>query len=240
MSPPTPSRRPAMAPPLAADPVRTPRGRGRVKVNEIFYSIQGESTFAGHPCVLVRLTGCQMRCVWCDSEYSFYAGEWMSLPEVLARVATFGCPLVEVTGGEPLLQPGCLPLLTALADGGYEVLLETGGGLDIGGVDPRVRRIVDIKCPGSGEAENNRWENLALLTPRDELKFVLASEDDYRWARDLVLRRQLAVICPVHFSPVWDSLPPCQLAGWLLRDHLPVRLQLQVHKVLWGAETRGV
>ncbi len=212
----------------------------RLRVNEIFYSLQGESSFAGRPCVLVRLTGCQMRCVWCDSEYAFTEGAWMSRAEVLAEVEGYGCPLVEVTGGEPLLQPGTPPLLAALCERGYEVLLETGGGLDIGGVDPRVRRIVDVKCPGSGEAANNRWQNLELLTARDELKFVLADEADYRWARDLVRERRLDRLCPVHFSPVWGSLEPRRLAAWVLADRLPVRLSLQLHKIIWGAETRGV
>ncbi len=232
-----------MSPEMAAGAAGTaqalPRER-RVKVNEIFYSLQGESTFAGRPCVLVRLTGCQMRCTWCDSEHSFYEGRWMGLEEVLAEVAGFGCPLVELTGGEPLLQPGALPLLAALADAGYEVLLETGGGLDVAGVDPRVRRIVDVKCPGSGEAANNHWPNLDLLTRRDELKFVLASEEDYRWARDLVLARGLAARCEIHFSPVWGAVEPRQLAAWVLADRLPVRVQVQLHKLLWGADARGV
>ena len=224
----------------AAEEIRRLPRTERVKINEIFYSLQGESTFAGRPCVLIRLTGCRMRCAWCDSEYSFYAGDWRSLGDVLEETASHGCPLVEVTGGEPLLQPGCLPLLTRLADAGYEVLLETGGGLDISGVDPRVRRIVDVKCPGSGEAEANRWENLRLLTPRDEVKFVLAGEEDYLWARDLVLRERLAERCPVHFSPVWGSVEPRRLGEWILRDRLPVRLQLQLHKLLWGADAVGV
>lgn len=212
----------------------------RLKISEIFYSIQGESTFAGRPCVLVRLTGCQMRCSWCDTEYAFHGGEWMSLPQVLEKVAAFGCPLVEVTGGEPLLQPGCLPLLTALCDAGYEVLLETGGGLDIAPVDPRVRRILDIKCPASGEAENNRWENLASLRATDEIKFVVADRADYEWAKVVIAERSLAGVCPIHFSPVWESCPPAELAAWILADRLPVRLTLQQHKILWGKDTRGV
>ena len=212
----------------------------RLKISEIFYSIQGESTFAGRPCVLVRLTGCQMRCSWCDTEYAFYGGAWKSLDEVMAEVAAFGCPLVEVTGGEPLLQPGCLPLLTALCDAGYEVLLETGGGLDIAPVDPRVRRILDIKCPASGESENNRWENLGELRPTDEIKFVVADRGDYDWARGVIAERSLAGVCPIHFSPVWESCPPAELAAWILADRLPVRLTLQQHKILWGALTRGV
>jgi 7-carboxy-7-deazaguanine synthase len=212
----------------------------RLKVNEIFHSIQGESTFAGRACVLVRLTGCQMRCRWCDTPYSFYQGEWMTLPEILERVGSFGCPLVELTGGEPLLQPASVDLLRELCDAGYEVLLETGGGLDISRVDPRVRRIVDIKCPGSGEHEANHWPNLEVLRPADELKLVLADEGDYLWARELVLSRRLAERCTVHFSPVYGELEPETLAAWILRDRLPVRLQLQVHKLVWGADARGV
>jgi len=159
---------------------------------------------------------------------------------VLERVAGHRCPLVELTGGEPLLQPAAKPLLTALCDRGYEVLPETGGGLDVAGVDPRVRRIVDVKCPGSGEADHNFWPNLERLTARDEVKLVLADEADYLWARDLVRERRLAEICPVHFSPVHGELDSRQLASWILRDRLPVRLQLQLHKLLWGAGARGV
>jgi 7-carboxy-7-deazaguanine synthase len=215
----------------------------RLRVNEIFYSIQGESTFAGRPCVLIRLTGCQMRCVWCDSEYSFYEGDWMSLDEILGEVARFGCTLVEVTGGEPLLQPGAFPLMSRLCDAGHEVLIETGGGVDISAVDRRVRRILDIKCPGSGEAKNNRWENLELLTGTDEVKFVVTDRSDYDWARHVVSDRILDRLCPVHFTPVGPpggSLDPALLASWILEDRLSVRLNLQVHKWLWGAETRGV
>lgn len=206
----------------------------RLKVHEIFYSLQGESTFAGRPCVLVRLTGCQMRCRWCDTEYAFYEGGWRSLDEILAEVASYRCPLVEVTGGEPLLQPGTLPLLAALADRGYEVLLETGGGLDVSAVDPRVRRIVDVKCPGSGEAEANRWENLDHLRASDEVKLVIADEADYHWARRVVAEHRLAERCPVLFSPVAGEIEPRRLAEWILRDRLPVRFQLQLHKLLWG------
>ncbi|MCP4662441.1 MAG: radical SAM protein [bacterium] len=218
----------------------TPGSYERLKVHEIFYSLQGESTFAGRPCVLVRLTGCQMRCRWCDTEYAFYEGRWMTRREVLREVAGLGCPLVELTGGEPLLQPASRPLLRDLCDAGYEVLLETGGGVDVAGVDPRVHRILDVKCPGSGEVGNNRWSNLDLLTARDELKFVLSDEDDYLWARDLVRERRLDELCPVHFSPVHGALDLVELAGWILRDRLPVRLQLQLHKVVWGVDARGV
>jgi 7-carboxy-7-deazaguanine synthase len=223
-----------------ADPrLRLPAAE-RLRVNEIFYSLQGESTRAGLPCVMVRLTGCQMRCSWCDTAYSFYEGSWRGVDEVVAAVATFGCRLVEVTGGEPLLQPGALTLMRRLCDAGHEVLLETGGGLDISPVDPRVRRIVDVKCPGSGEAAANHWPNLDLLRPDDELKLVLAGEEDYRWARRLVRERRLAERCPVHFSPVHGSLDARRLAAWVLRDRLPVRVQLQLHKLLWGAAARGV
>lgn len=231
---------PVAAAPRAASPLLTLPAAERLRVNEVFYSLQGESTRAGLPCVLVRLTGCQMRCSWCDTEYAFHEGAWRTVAEVVDEVAGFGCPLVEVTGGEPLLQPGTPTLLSALADGGFEVLLETGGGLDVSGVDPRVRRIVDVKCPGSGEHEANHWPNLDLLRATDELKFVLAGEEDYLWARELVRSRRLAERCPIHFSPVHGRLDPVDLAAWILRDRLPVRLQLQLHKLLWGPTTRGV
>ena len=226
---------PASGPaPRPADPRAALPPERRLRVTEIFHSIQGESTFAGRPCVFVRLTGCQMRCRWCDTEYAFHGGAWRTVEEVLDEVAGHGCPLVEVTGGEPLLQPAALPLMSALADRGHEVLLETGGGLDIGGVDPRVRRIVDVKCPGSGEAGANRWENLDLLRPTDEVKLVLSSEEDYLWARRVIGERRLAERCPVLLSPVWGELEPTRLAEWILRDGLSVRFQLQVHKLLWG------
>jgi 7-carboxy-7-deazaguanine synthase len=213
----------------------------RLKIHEIFRSIQGESTHAGRPCAFVRLTGCQMRCVWCDTAYAFHEGSWMSVDEVVARVAELGVGLVEVTGGEPLLQPAVHTLMGRLADAGHEVLLETGGGLDISEVDPRVRRIVDVKCPGSGEAENNRWENLDALRPGDELKFVLAGESDYDWAKRTIDERGLLEHgVPILFAPVWSTLSATRLADWIARDRLPVRLNLQLHKILWGAETRGV
>jgi 7-carboxy-7-deazaguanine synthase len=224
--------------------VSEPAGRAeRLKIHEIFHSIQGESTHAGRPCTFVRLTGCQMRCVWCDTDYAFYEGSWMTLDEIVERVVEIDCPLVEVTGGEPLLQPAVQPLMTRLCDAGHEVLLETGGGLDIAAVDPRVRRIVDVKCPASGEAANNRWQNLAHLRAGDELKFVLADEGDYVWARGVIAQRALGELgLPIHFSPVVGprGLEPAALAGWILRDRLPVRLGLQLHKIVWGAERRGV
>lgn len=212
----------------------------RLKVSEIFYSLQGESTRAGLPCVLVRLTGCQMRCRWCDTAYAFYGGTWRTVADVVEEVKSLGCPLVEVTGGEPLLQPAAFPLMTALCDAGFEVMVETGGGVDVSQVDPRVRRILDVKCPGSGEADANHWPNLEELRETDEVKFVLAHREDYEWARSLVAEHRLAERCPIHFSPVHGELSSQDLAAWILEDGLTVRLQLQLHKLLWGAETRGV
>lgn len=207
-----------------------------LRISEIFHSLQGESTRVGLPTVFIRLTGCPLRCTWCDTSYAFSGGETLSLATILARVAAFGCKTVCVTGGEPLAQANCFTLLTTLCDAGYSVSLETSGTLDISSVDPRVARIVDIKAPGSGEGAKNRWENLEALRPTDELKFVLTSREDYDWAKSVLAGRHLAEKCTVLFSPVWDSLPPAQLAEWILQDRLPVRFQLQLHKLLWGQE----
>lgn len=207
-----------------------------LRVSEIFHSLQGESTRVGLPTVFVRLTGCPLRCNWCDTSYAFSGGETLALEAILARVAAFDCKKVCVTGGEPLAQAGCLALLTALCDAGYSVSLETSGALDISAVDPRVSRIIDVKAPDSGEAAKNRWENLAALRPGDELKFVLASRADYDWAKSALTQRHLAEQCTVLFSPVADALSPAQLAEWILADRLPVRFQLQLHKILWGPE----
>lgn len=212
----------------------------RLRINEIFHSIQGEGTRAGARCAFIRLTGCHLRCAWCDTEYAFHEGDWMTLDDVIARVREFACPMVEVTGGEPLLQPGVYPLLSRLCDEFATVLLETSGALSIDRVDPRVVRIVDIKCPGSGEAARNHWPNLDLLTPRDELKFVIAGRDDYQWARDIVLSRGLIARCPVIFSPVHGQVEPIDLATWALEDRLDVRIGLQLHKYIWSPATRGV
>lgn len=212
---------------------------GRLRVTEIFHSIQGESSHAGRPCVFVRLTGCPLRCRWCDTEYAFQGGESLELEEILERVGAFDCSLVEVTGGEPLAQSECPRLLRALADSGYEVLLETSGALSTESVDPRVKTILDLKCPDSGEGGRNLWENLDRLGPHDEIKLVIAGREDYEWAAGVVRSHRLDR-WTVHFSPVWGEVDPGELARWILEDRLPVRMQLQMHKVLFGAETRGV
>ncbi len=208
----------------------------KLRITEIFHSLQGESSRAGLPTVFVRLTGCPLRCAWCDTPYAFTEGGIMTVGQVLLEVARHGTRYVCVTGGEPLAQKSCLPLLAALCDAGYAVSLETSGALDVGAVDPRVSRIMDLKAPDSGESEKNRWENLARLTAHDEIKLVLASERDYEWARKTLRERKLDAICPVLVSPVAGRLEPSQLAEWVLRDRLPVRLQVQLHKVIWGAE----
>jgi 7-carboxy-7-deazaguanine synthase len=205
-----------------------------LRITEIFHSIQGEADAVGWPTVFVRLTGCPLRCSWCDTTYSFTGGDKRTLDEVLATVAGYQARHVCVTGGEPLAQKACLPLLAALCDAGFEVSLETSGAMDVAAVDPRVRKVMDLKCPGSGEMARNRWENLAHLLPHDQLKFVIADRSDYEWARDQTRAHALATRCQVLFSPVADALPPGQLADWILADRLPVRLQLQLHKVLWG------
>jgi 7-carboxy-7-deazaguanine synthase len=205
-----------------------------LRVTETFVSLQGETSRVGLPTVFVRLSGCPLRCRWCDTPYSFTAGETLALPALLARVAGYGVATVCVTGGEPLAQKACLPLLAALCDAGYSVSLETSGALDIAGVDARVSRIVDLKAPGSEESAKNRWENLAHLTPHDEIKFVLADRADYDWAVAAMQEHGLAARCPVLFSPVAGELDPPQLADWIVGDKLPVRMQVQLHKILWG------
>ena len=211
-----------------------------IKINEIFYSIQGEGDRSGWPCIFIRLSFCNLRCSWCDSEYTFYEGTDQSIDEVLDSISGYPCKLVEVTGGEPLVQEECIPLLKALCDAGYEVMLETSGSLDISEVDTRVRRIMDVKCPGSGMVSRNRLKNLDELRETDELKFVLKDRLDYEWAKELVLSRSLHKRCPILFSPVWDKIEFDDLAEWILDDGLPVRLQLQIHKFIWEPQARGV
>jgi len=210
-----------------------------LRINEIFFSLQGESTRVGLPTVFVRLTGCPLRCGYCDTAYAFHEGNTRTIDQVLAVVASHPTKTVCVTGGEPLAQRNCLTLLTRLCDAGYSVSLETSGAIDISEVDPRVSRIVDVKTPGSGECEKNRWENLLLITAHDEIKFVLTSKADFDWAVAIVREKELASRCTVLFSPSFSQIEPGQLAQWILDAGLPVRMQLQLHKVLWG-EKRGV
>jgi len=209
-----------------------------LKVYEIFHSLQGESSRVGLPTVFVRLSGCPLRCGYCDTAYAFQGGEMRSEGQILEQVAQFGTRYVTVTGGEPLAQKNCIGLLKTLCDAGYDVSLETGGAMDISAVDPRVSVILDIKTPGSGESAKNRWQNLEKLKPADEVKFVLCDRADYDWARDVLADHGIAEKCPVLFSPVYGSLNPTDLAEWVLQDKLPVRMQVQLHKLLWG-ETPG-
>ncbi|MDE2388581.1 MAG: 7-carboxy-7-deazaguanine synthase QueE [Betaproteobacteria bacterium] len=205
-----------------------------LRISEIFFSLQGETSRIGLPTVFVRLTGCPLRCGYCDTAYAFSGGENCSIAEILHQVARHKTKYVTVTGGEPLAQKACLILLAALCDAQYSVSLETSGALDLSQVDTRVSKIMDIKTPGSGEVSKNNWNNLDYLTPRDEIKFVLCDEGDYRWAREQIESRQLQPICPILFSPVHGNLNPAMLADWILRDQLPVRMQVQLHKLLWG------
>lgn len=210
-------------------------------INEIFHSIQGESTHAGRPCVFVRLTACDLRCSWCDTPYAFHEGRKLSVEDVADQVQAYGCGLVEITGGEPLLQRDVYPLMQILLQHGHEVLLETGGHLSVAAVPEPVVRVIDVKCPGSGEAEKNHWPNMDALRPRDEVKFVIRDRADYDYARDVVARHDLVSrVVAVLFSPVHGVLAPSELAAWILADKLPVRLQLQAHKYIWGADVRGV
>ena len=210
-----------------------------LRVTEIFYSLQGETSRVGLPTVFIRLTGCPLRCGYCDTEYAFHGGSTMTLAAVLAAAARYRTRYVTVTGGEPLAQRNCRMLLRELADQGYSVSLETSGAIDVAQTDSRVSKILDIKTPGSGEAEKNLWGNLAHLTARDEIKFVICGEADYEWAKRQLAERGLDRVCPVLFSPSYRDLPAARLADWILRDQLPVRLQVQLHKQLWG-EKPGV
>lgn len=207
-----------------------------LRIAEIFHSIQGESRPAGWPTVFVRLTGCPLRCTYCDTTYAFHGGTRREIADILDEVAAFGAKHVCVTGGEPLAQPACHGLLTVLCDAGYEVSLETSGAIDIAGVDSRVTVVLDLKTPASGEESRNRWENLPHLKPKDQIKFVVCDRDDYEWARTVLRERRLDGVCEVLFSPAWNALPARELAEWILQDRLPVRFQVQLHKYLWGDE----
>ena len=210
-------------------------------ITEIYASIQGESSFAGQPCTFVRLTACDLRCAWCDTVYAFTEGRKQSLDDILAEVRQLGVPLVEITGGEPLLQKNVMPLMQRLLDEAHTVLLETGGHVSIADVPAGVHRIVDVKCPGSGESGRMHWDNLDLLTPRDEVKFVIADREDFEYAREVTATHDLAQRCgAVHFSPAWNRVAPADLAAWILEARLPVRLQLQQHKYIWEPAARRV
>ena len=225
---------------------RPPVRRESLRVTEIFHSIQGESTWAGMPCTFVRLTGCPLRCVWCDTAYAFSGGERMSFDAILARVDAHGCDLVELTGGEPLAQAGTYTLVDRLLEAGFTVLVETSGAIDVGPLDSRAHKIMDLKCPGSGEVARNLWSNLDHLTARDEVKFVVGDRADYEWARDVISERGLAdrirdgSLNALLISPVWDTTDLEALARWILEDGLPVRFQTQLHKHIWGPDAKGV
>jgi 7-carboxy-7-deazaguanine synthase len=213
-----------------------------LRVNEIFYSIQGESSYAGYPCVFVRLTGCNLRCSYCDTGYAYHQGEELEIGEILERVKAHRCPLVEITGGEPLIQAATPLLVLRLLDDGFKVLVETNGSLNIDGIDRRCIRIVDIKCPSSGEAQSNDGENLARLTATDEIKFVIGDRKDYEYACGILhlLNQNPVRVAHIHFSPVFGTLAPDTLAGWMLEDCLGARLSLQIHKLVWSPERTGV
>jgi 7-carboxy-7-deazaguanine synthase len=211
-----------------------------IKINEIYLSVQGESSHTGLPCVFVRLTGCNLRCTWCDTAYAFHEGTTQSIDQTLKEVENFGVNLVEITGGEPLMQEGVYPLMNALLKSGYQVMLETGGSLSLEKVPRDVIKILDLKCPGSGEHEKNQLDNLKLLAPHDEVKFVILNRQDYEWSRDLIIRHKINETAPILFSPVYDKLKLKTMVEWILEDRLPVRLQTQLHKIIWSKETQGV
>ncbi len=220
--------------PASSDAAVADPSPARLRISEIFLSLQGESRSVGWPTVFIRLTGCPLRCGYCDTAYAFQGGEWMSLEEIESRTANLGTHHVTVTGGEPLAQKSCLPLLTHLCDAGYEVSLETSGALDVAQVDPRVIKVMDLKTPGSGEVERNRYCNLEHLNPHDQIKFVICDRADYDWAKEQLRHYELAEICEVLFSPSYGQLDARALADWIVQDRLPVRFQIQLHKYLWG------
>jgi 7-carboxy-7-deazaguanine synthase len=233
------SRAPAVAHERRLQPL-SGKPAGTLLIHEIYRSLQGESTFAGLPCVFIRLTACNLRCVYCDTPHAFVQGEVLELDRIIARAVELGDDLVEVTGGEPLLQPEVYPLMTRLADAGKTVLLETSGAIDTSAVDPRVRIILDVKTPGSGEVAANEWGNLVRLKPTDEVKFVVCDRADFDWSADIIRTHGLCEVCPVLVSAAFGQVNPTELAAWVLESRLPIRLQLQQHKILWDPAARGV
>ncbi len=211
-----------------------------LKINEIYFSIQGESTHAGLPCIFVRLTYCNLRCSYCDTEYAFYEGKDMSIEEIMTEISKYNCDTVEVTGGEPLMQKEVLPLMTQLCDKGYKVLIETGGSLPIQNIDPRVHVIMDLKCPSSRMLKKNKYENIEFIKPIDEIKFVIGSREDYDWSKEMIEKYNLLNKCEVLFSVVFGSLKPVELVNWIVEDALKVRFQLQMHKFIWDPKEKGV
>jgi 7-carboxy-7-deazaguanine synthase len=213
---------------------------GKLRINEVFFSIQGESTYAGLPCIFVRLTYCNLRCSYCDTEYAFHEGDWRDFDDIIREVKSYNCNLVEVTGGEPLLQENVHPFMKRLCDEGFDVMLETGGHMDISAVDKRVKRIVDIKCPSSGETEKMFWQNINHINSNDQLKFVVGSREDYEFVKETITKYSLSGKCPLLISPVFGTIDLEQFAGWILEDKLGVRMQLQMHKYIWPPDQRGV
>ena len=211
-----------------------------LRINEIFYSIQGESSLAGLPCIFIRLTYCNLRCSYCDTEYAFYEGTDYTIEEILAEIKKYECKLVEITGGEPLVQKEVLPLMKILCDSGYDVIIETGGSLSINEIDKRVKIIIDLKCPSSKMAEKNLYENIDVLKPNDEVKFVIGNRQDYDWSKNVISQYLLTEKCSVLFSNIFEELKPVQLAEWILEDNLKVRFQIQMHKYIWDPKERGV
>ena len=211
-----------------------------IKINEIYLSVQGESTRTGLPCIFIRLTGCNLRCSWCDTAYAFHEGKNMSIDEILQKVANFKIPLVEITGGEPLMQDNVYTLMRRLIEKGYKVMLETGGSISLERVPKDVIKIMDLKCPGSGEQEKNNLDNLKLLLPHDEVKFVILDKKDYEWSRDIIKRYKINETARILMSPVFDKLELKEIVKWILEDRLPVRLQTQLHKIIWDKNTIGV
>jgi 7-carboxy-7-deazaguanine synthase len=211
-----------------------------IKVNEIYYSIQGESSKAGIPCVFVRLTWCNLRCVYCDTEYAFFEGKDMAIPQIIEEIRKYECNLVEITGGEPLVQQESLQLMKELCNSGFEVMLETGGSLPIKDIDSRVMIIMDLKCPSSGMVHKNMFENIPFLKPVDEVKFVIGTEEDYNWSKNVIEKYNLTEKCNILFSIVFGKMEPLTLVNWILRDKLNVRFQLQMHKIIWTPETKSV